>query len=152
MQRANTMLIVTEGARHRLAQMLDEVQAPAETVVRLVLVGEDGAGEDGMIVTEPGITLPGDTSFEHEGRVVLALDDQVGVLLEGQILYLDDVSQELEICPQRLPSETHEPNRDASDVSRADRRHQDNPGVVSDASSPVWHRVRLEDDPDVIYH
>lgn len=140
------MLIVTEGARHRLAQMLEEIQATEQTVVRLVLVGANA------IVTEPGTTRLGDTSFEYEGRTVLALDEEAGALLEDQILFLDDTEQELELRPQRLSSELREPNQGSSHPSRAGRRHQDTPGVVSDPSATLWVRVRFGEDFDAIYH
>jgi hypothetical protein len=143
------MLMVTEGARHRLAKMLGEIEAPAETVVRLVLVGADG-----MIVTEPGITLPGDTSFEHEGRAVLALDEQVGALLDDQILYLDDISQELELRPQCLPNVPLAPDCDSAGSSRGEKRDQDDQAYVSDTNGRLWSRAVFDEegDGDAVYH
>ena len=70
------MLIVTEAATALLAQMLDEQNVPDGTAVRFRLEGEG-------IALEQGAAEPGDTTFEHEGRTVLVLDELAAEVLSG---------------------------------------------------------------------
>ena len=61
------MFTVTESARALLAQLLEANNASENEVVRFHLIGEK---------LNPGLgnVRPGDVTFEHAGKTVLALD------------------------------------------------------------------------------
>jgi len=73
------MLTVTEAARARLAQILIENNLPEGTAVRLVCEGQ-------RIALQRDSEREGDTTFDHEGRVVLLLDTEVSELLAEDTL------------------------------------------------------------------
>ncbi len=77
------MLTLTEAAGARLAQILDEERLPVEVAFRFV------KEEDG-IAMRPDTARPGDATFEHEGRTVLLLDEQVSGLLAAETLVVND--------------------------------------------------------------
>jgi Fe-S cluster assembly iron-binding protein IscA len=73
------MLTVTDAAKTRLAQILDEQGLPEEVAVRLVY-------EEQGVALQQGSERPGDATFQHEGRTVLLLDADVSELLsEGTL-------------------------------------------------------------------
>ena len=78
------MLTVTDSAARRLNQMLSD--APEGTAIRFVPQG------DGLI---PQIHNPqsDDETFEHEGKTVLALDQQVASALDDKTLDVDITQQ-----------------------------------------------------------
>jgi hypothetical protein len=77
------MLAVTDAAGAYLAQLLSDHDLSEDVAVR-------------FIVEEQGLSLrqdnerPGDTTFEHEGRTVLLLDEQVSELLSADTLDIED--------------------------------------------------------------
>ncbi|MFQ5804820.1 MAG: hypothetical protein ACE5I3_00045 [Phycisphaerae bacterium] len=73
------MLTVTEDAGARLAQMLTQENLPEEVAIRLVREG-------GGVGMQPDSERPGDATFEHNGRLVLLLDEQVSRLLANDTL------------------------------------------------------------------
>ncbi|MFQ5694152.1 MAG: hypothetical protein ACE5IM_14085 [Nitrospinota bacterium] len=77
------MLTMTESAGAHLSQMLTAVEAPENTAVRIIVEGE------GL-----GLTLDnersGDSTFEHEGKTVLLLDDPMSNLLTDKTLDVED--------------------------------------------------------------
>jgi Fe-S cluster assembly iron-binding protein IscA len=77
------MMNLTEAAGAQLAQILDHEKCPQEVAVRLVYEGQ------GIAMTLDG-ERQGDTLFEHSGRTVLMLDEQVAQLLDTETL---DVEQ-----------------------------------------------------------
>jgi len=76
------MLTVTEGAAARLAEILAAENCPTDIAIRFVFDGRD-------LAMQADNQRPGDATFEHAGRVVLLLDEEVAQLLENQILDLD---------------------------------------------------------------
>ncbi len=68
------MLSVTYTAAEYLDLLLAEANAPNDTAIRLVL-------EDGGFSLEIDTARRGDTTFEHEEKVVLAIDEQVSELV-----------------------------------------------------------------------
>jgi len=76
------MLTITDAAGARLAEILQERNAPDEVAVRLVYDGQN-------LAMQADSSRPGDETFEHEGRTVLLLDDQLSGLLAEQTLDAD---------------------------------------------------------------
>ena len=79
------MLTVTQAAYAQLVQLLDEAEGPKGTAVRYVIE------KDGFTV-QFDRPRSSDTTFEHEGRIVLALDKQISRKLSKKTL---DVKQTL---------------------------------------------------------
>ncbi len=77
------MLTLTEAAGAYLTAILDEERVPVEAAVRFV------KEEDGFAMG-PDTARPGDVTFEHEGRTVLLLDEQVSGLLAAKRLDVND--------------------------------------------------------------
>ena len=77
------MLQVTEQAGELLSNMLDDADAPEGAATRFVI-------EDQKI--KVGVDQPreGDQTFEHNGRTVLVVDQQVGELLDDKVLSCED--------------------------------------------------------------
>lgn len=73
------MLTVTKAAGGHLAKLLDQVQAPADSAVRIVVQPE---GLKTAIDTERS----GDARFDHEGRKVLLLDPDAATHLTERTL------------------------------------------------------------------
>ena len=73
------MLTITEAAGARLAEILDQRDAPDEIAVRLVYDGQN-------LAMQADSSRPGDETFEHEGRTVLVLDSELSRLLAEQTL------------------------------------------------------------------
>jgi Fe-S cluster assembly iron-binding protein IscA len=81
------MLNVSDAALSHLATMLDGVEgAPDEAAIRLVAQPQ-GLG---MAVDTPN---DGDHTVEHDGRVVLLVDDQVANMLDGRTMDLQETEQ-----------------------------------------------------------
>ncbi len=64
------MLTVTDAACAHFAQMLDQANAPEGTSIRLV------AQEQGLGI-QPGSSRDGDSTFDHDGKTVLVVEEQV---------------------------------------------------------------------------
>jgi Fe-S cluster assembly iron-binding protein IscA len=77
------MLTVTEAASGHLAELLTDAEAPEGVAVRFV------RQEDGLAMSMDN-PQSGDTTFEHEGRTVLALEDEVAQLLTQNTLDIED--------------------------------------------------------------
>lgn len=74
------MLRLTDKAGDCIAQMLEEGRVPANQAIRLIL---DPSG-----TLEPTIdrARPGDVTYEHQGRLVLLLDDAaLSILADRQL-------------------------------------------------------------------
>ena len=73
------MLTVTEATGGYLSKVLEEAKASPETAVRLAV---EGNGLTAALDTE----RPGDTTFDHNGRTVLLLDEQASQVLSERTL------------------------------------------------------------------
>ncbi len=78
------MLTVTPAARERLVAMLQE--APEAAVVRIVF------GFRGLEF-QCSAVFPGDTTFSHEGRIVLAMDRHLTDALRDKTLDMRDTPE-----------------------------------------------------------
>jgi hypothetical protein len=79
------MINVTPAARTRLAEALDNIEAPeaADACFRLVPTQENQLA---IALAEPE---EGDVTIEEEGKIVLALPPAVAELCEGRTLDVD---------------------------------------------------------------
>ena len=84
------MLTVTETASAYLAEMLDQAGAPEEVAVRFV------PGENGVTMVSDA-PQPEDTTFDHDGRTVLVLDEQISQLLADKTLDIQDADGEVKM-------------------------------------------------------
>lgn len=86
------MLTVTTAAAAHLAQMLGAAEAPDDVAVRFVVEGSSLA----LTLDRPG---PGDATFDHSGRMVLLLDEDVSELLADNTLDVEqtDAGSKLEL-------------------------------------------------------
>lgn len=73
------MLTITEPASAHLRKLLDDANAPDEAAVRFIM------GQQGLSLKMDN-QQPGDQIFEHNGRTVLLLDDQLSNLLADRTL------------------------------------------------------------------
>lgn len=80
------MFVMTQSAGEFLCAVLDRAQAPQEAALRLEL-------EDGSLTSKLDKPRPGDTTFDHDGRRVLVMDERVCQLLEGSTLELQPTSE-----------------------------------------------------------
>jgi len=90
------MFTVTAAAEEHLAGVLREANAPDDVAVRLV-------SERGQLQLRADSAQPEDTTFEHDGRTVLLVDQQVNELLDGHTLGVEEGDD------GRRLSLTHEP-------------------------------------------
>ena len=73
------MFTMTETAGEYLTTVLDDSNAAEETAIRLVV-------EDNTLTPKLDNARPGDATFDHEGRTVLVLDEQMTqVLAESRL-------------------------------------------------------------------
>lgn len=77
------MLAVTEAASGHLAELLTNVEAPQGVAVRFV------REEDGLAMSMDN-PQSGDTTFDHDGRTVFAVEDEVAQLLTQNTLDIED--------------------------------------------------------------
>jgi len=73
------MLTVTESAGQHMADLLKNNEAPEEAALRFVVQGQSL----GLTLSE---AAPDDQKFEHDGRTVLLLDEQVAGMLDERTL------------------------------------------------------------------
>ncbi len=87
------MLTVTDSAGDHLAKLLDGPDIPQEAVVRFVLQ------EEGLAL-QLGSEQPGDTTFSHGERIVLAMDAPIAEALADKTLdvYSTPEGPQLTIC------------------------------------------------------
>ena len=76
------MLTVTPAAGAHLVKIMDEESFPVGVAIRIAF---DGQG----LTMEPDSQRSGDITLEHDGRVILLLDDQINELLAEETLDLD---------------------------------------------------------------
>lgn len=77
------MLTVTEAAKTHLAQLLDEMETSDENAVRFV-------SEENRLIPKLDHASPSDTTFAHDGKIVLVLDTGVATVLANSILDVRD--------------------------------------------------------------
>ena len=75
------MLTVTYCAAEHLAYTLSEHQVPDEVVLRIEFT-------KGGVEMQPDKIRPGDETFDHNGKVVLVLDQQTSQLLGNKTIDL----------------------------------------------------------------
>jgi Fe-S cluster assembly iron-binding protein IscA len=73
------MLTLTDAATEHIANLLDETDTPDDTAIRLV------ASEEGLAMVADN-AKPEDTTFDHDGKTVLVMDQQVADALDGRTL------------------------------------------------------------------
>ncbi|HEY7496172.1 MAG TPA: hypothetical protein VIH59_34340 [Candidatus Tectomicrobia bacterium] len=73
------MFMMTETAGEYLIAVLDDANASEETAIRFVLEGN-------TLMPKLDNARPGDATFDHEGRPVLVLDEQVSQILAESTL------------------------------------------------------------------
>jgi len=84
------MLTLSYTASERLAIMIAEAGVPGDVVIRLI------PQEDRIDLKLDKAQL-GDTTFNHEEKVVLAIDEQVSELLADMKLVVKVVGEETEL-------------------------------------------------------
>jgi hypothetical protein len=77
------MLTVTEAAKAHLAQLLTETDTSDATAIRFV-------SEENRLVPTLDYASPGDTTFAHDGKIVLVLDTGVATVLANSTLDVRD--------------------------------------------------------------
>ncbi len=75
------MVTLTYTAGERIAYMLSEQEDRDDVVVRIKLTKGD-------VEMQPDKIRPGDEAFDHNGRVVLVLDQQISQLLGNKTIDL----------------------------------------------------------------
>ncbi len=75
------MLTVTYTAGEHIAYMLSEHQVGDDVMLRITL-------RKGGVELQPDKMRPGDETFEHNGKVVLVLDQQTSQLLGNKTIHL----------------------------------------------------------------
>ena len=82
------MLTVTDTASEHLRQLL--AKASDDAVIRV-------AEEDGKFGLEIGTVQPGDTTFNHEEQIILAIDSRASELLADRKLGVKGTGEESEL-------------------------------------------------------
>ena len=80
------MLTMTEAAGAYLAQLLETAQAPEGVAVRVVV-------EKDEVSMQPGRPEPGEVTFDHAGRTVLVLDEQLSTALTDKTLDVEQTDE-----------------------------------------------------------
>ena len=80
------MLTVTDDAKVFLKDMIEKNEFPEDTTIRLVASAE-GLG------LSPDSTNEEDTTFEHDGRIVLAVATPIATQLADKSLSIDQTEQ-----------------------------------------------------------
>ncbi len=75
------MVTVTYTAAEHLAYKLSEHQVPDTVVLRIKL-------KKGRVEIQPDKIRPGDETFDHNGKVILVLDQQTSQLLGNKTIDL----------------------------------------------------------------
>ena len=81
------MLNVTDAATAYLSELLSTAEAPEDVAVRFVY---ESKGESKGFQMRTDSEQPGDTTFEHEGRTVLIMEEQIADLLVDRTLDIHD--------------------------------------------------------------
>jgi Fe-S cluster assembly iron-binding protein IscA len=90
LKRGIHMVTVTDAAGAHLAQLLAQVDAQEDTVIRLVLDKDD-------LVPKMDQARVGDTAFSYEGRRILVLDEIVVQAMADKTLDVQDAEDGLKI-------------------------------------------------------
>ena len=77
------MLIVTEAACSLAAELLDNAQAEEDVAVRVFFEGDD-------IAMQMDHLLDGDSAFDHKGRTVLIMTEEVAAQIGLQTLDIEE--------------------------------------------------------------
>lgn len=80
------MLTMTHPAAEHLKQLLQEVDAPQDAAARFV------ASSDGLSL-QLDHPRDGDESYNHDGRTVLLIDEQIADLLSDRTLDLEETDE-----------------------------------------------------------
>jgi Fe-S cluster assembly iron-binding protein IscA len=81
------MLTITEAAGTYLTQILHNAEPPQNATIRMVPV------QTGNLALQFDSTRPGDTTFDHNGKTVLILDEQVAQTLVNSTLDVQQADQ-----------------------------------------------------------
>ena len=84
------MLTVSHAASELLDQILSDAEAPDDTVIRVI-------SKDGGFGLEIDTVQPGDETFAHSEKTVLAIDEQVSELLANNKLDVDATGDQPEL-------------------------------------------------------
>jgi len=77
------MLAITQSAGDYLTRLLVEAQAPDDKCVRLATKGD-------RLMMQFDKEEPGDTTFSHEGRTVLVVDQELAQGLQGRKITVEE--------------------------------------------------------------
>ena len=80
------MFVMTESAGEYLCAVLDRANAPDEAAVRLAVEGD-------ALISRLDKPRPGDATYDHDGRMVLVMDERVSQLLADTTLELQPTSE-----------------------------------------------------------
>jgi Fe-S cluster assembly iron-binding protein IscA len=86
------MLTVTEKAASHLKQMLEEAEAPEDKCVRVSVSAE---GQN--LALTLGSREPGDRTYEHEGRTVLVVDEELAQRLDERKVDVDGAGDKAQL-------------------------------------------------------
>ena len=89
------MLTLSYTAGERLDLLLAEANAPDAAAIRMVFEGDE-------LSFEIDTPRPGDTTFDHNEKVVLAIDEQVSELLANMKLDVEVTGEEPELVLKQL--------------------------------------------------
>jgi Fe-S cluster assembly iron-binding protein IscA len=84
------MLTVTQKASVHLKEMLDEAEAPEDKCIRISTKGDH-------LALAFGSKEPGDTTYEHEGRTVLVIDEQLAKQLDDRKVDVDGAGDKAQL-------------------------------------------------------
>lgn len=77
------MLNASDAACAFLGQLLTESDAPDDAAVRFVIDGNS-------LSLQLDDEKPGDSTFNHDGRTVLVVDEDISKILDGKTLDLEE--------------------------------------------------------------
>lgn len=80
------MFVMTEPAGEFLCAVLDRANAPEEAAIRFAVEGDE-------LISKLDKPRPGDATFDHEGRKVLVMDEEMARLLDGSTLDLQPTNE-----------------------------------------------------------
>ena len=80
------MLNVTDEAKVYLKGLIDQNNVPEEATIRLT------AGPQGLGLA-PDKATEADTAYEHDGRTVLVVAEQISTQLDGKSLSVNETEQ-----------------------------------------------------------
>ena len=76
------MLTMTEAAGAHLVDLLGEAEVPEDVAIRFVIESEE-------LTLRLDKEQPGDESFNHEGKTVLLVDEEMSTMLSGKTLDIE---------------------------------------------------------------